>query len=94
MRLLLVRRAWEAWVSSPAIPLETVKIMRTQLKRAIELNPAIHRIALRCWPSWIWLPEMQLDEAAELFKKVLELSPGRQDLVVQLGQPLFRARTS
>lgn len=70
-------------------PPETVKIMRAQLRRAIELNPA--------YPDSYALLGMvnivageQLDEAAELLTKAIKLSPARQDLVLELGQLYMR----
>ena len=66
-------------------PAETVKIMRAELKRAIELNPA--------YPESHYLLAVvnmvagdALDEAAESLKTAVKLSPGRQDLVMELGQ--------
>jgi tetratricopeptide (TPR) repeat protein len=70
-------------------PAETVKIMRAELRRAIELNPG--------YPESYYLLAFvnmvageDLDEAAESFKKAIKLSPGRQDLVVELGQLYLR----
>ncbi|HYJ85308.1 MAG TPA: tetratricopeptide repeat protein, partial [Pyrinomonadaceae bacterium] len=70
-------------------PAETVKIMRAQLRRAIELNPAYpESYALLAIVNIVAGEE--LDEAAELLKKVLKLSPSRQELVVELGQLYLR----
>jgi len=70
-------------------PAETVKIMRAELKRAIELNPSYtESLVLLAFVDMVAGEE--LAEAAELFKKVIELSPGRQDLVVELGQLYLR----
>jgi tetratricopeptide (TPR) repeat protein len=70
-------------------PAETVKIMRAELRRAIELSPS--------YPESYYLLAFvnmvageELDEAAELFKKAIKLSPGRQDLVMELGQLYVR----
>ena len=59
-------------------PAETVKIMRAELKRAIELNPA--------YPESHYLLAFvntvageQLDEAAESLKTAIKLAPGRQE---------------
>jgi len=75
--------------SVSSYPAETVKIMRVELRRAIELNPS--------YPESYYLLAFvnmvageELDEAAELFKKAIKLSPGRQDLVVELGQLYLR----
>lgn len=70
-------------------PAETVKIMRAQLRRAIELNPAYpESYALLAIVNIVAGEE--LDEAAELLKKVLKLSPARQELAVELGQLYLR----
>ena len=70
-------------------PAETVKIMRAQLRRAIELNPSYpESYALLAVVNMVAGDE--LDEAAELFKKALKLSPGRQDLVLELGHLYLR----
>lgn len=70
-------------------PAETVKIMRAQLRRAIELNPAYpESYALLAIVNIVAGEE--LDEAAESLKKVLKLSPARQELVVELGQLYLR----
>ena len=70
-------------------PPETIKIMRAELRRAIELNPA--------YPESYYLLAFvhivageQMDEAAELLNKAIKLSPGRQDLVMELGQLYLR----
>src|SRR6185295_13185701 len=70
-------------------PPETVKIVRAELKRAIELNPE--------YPESHYLLAFvnivageQLDEAAESLKAALKLSPGRQDLVMELGRLYLR----
>jgi tetratricopeptide (TPR) repeat protein len=70
-------------------PPETVKIVRAELKRAIELNPD--------YPESHYLLAFvnivagdQLDQAAESLKTALKLSPGRQDLVMELGRLYFR----
>jgi tetratricopeptide (TPR) repeat protein len=70
-------------------PAETVKIMRAELRRAIELNPSYpESYSLLAFVNMVAGEE--LDEAAELFKKAIKLSPGRQDLVVELGQLYLR----
>lgn len=70
-------------------PAESVKIMRAQLRRAIELNPAYpESYALLAIVDIVAGEE--LDEAAELLKKVLKLSPARQELLVELGQLYLR----
>lgn len=70
-------------------PAETVKIMRAQLRRAIELNPAYpESYALLAIVDIVAGEE--LDEAAELIKKVLKLSPARQELLVELAQLYLR----
>ena len=70
-------------------PAETVKIMRAQLRRAIELNPGYpESYALLAIVNIV--AGDKLDEAAELLKKVLQLSPARQELVVELGQLYLR----
>ncbi len=70
-------------------PAETVKIMRAQLRRAIELNPAYpDSYALLAIVNIVAGEE--LDEAAELLKKVLKLAPARQELVVELAQLYLR----
>lgn len=70
-------------------PTETVKIMRAQLRRAIELNPGYpDSYALLAIVNIVAGDE--LDEAAELLKKVLKLAPARQELVVELGQLYLR----
>jgi tetratricopeptide (TPR) repeat protein len=70
-------------------PPETVKIVRAELKRSIELNPD--------YPESHYLLAFvntvageQFDEAAEALKTAIKLSPGRQDLLMQLGQLYFR----
>lgn len=70
-------------------PEETIKTMRAELRRAIELNPG--------YPESFYLLAFvhmvagdQLDEAAELLTKAIKLSPSRQDLVVELGQLYLR----
>ena len=70
-------------------PPETIKIMRAELRRAIELNPA--------YPEPYYLLAFvhtvagdELDEAAELLNKAIKLSPGREDLVMELGQLYLR----
>jgi tetratricopeptide (TPR) repeat protein len=70
-------------------PPETVKIMRAQLRLAIELNPAYpDSYALLAFVNIVAGDE--LDEAAELLRKVLKLSPARQELAVELGQLYLR----
>jgi len=70
-------------------PAETVKIMRAQLRRAIELNPAYpDSYALLAIVNIVAGEE--LDEAAELLKQALKLSPARQELIVELGQLYLR----
>jgi tetratricopeptide (TPR) repeat protein len=63
--------------------------MRTQLRRAIELNPAYpDSYALLAMVNIVAGEE--LDEAAELLKRAIKLSPARQDLVLELGQLYMR----
>src|SRR5215831_6803544 len=70
-------------------PAETIKIMRAELKRAIELNPA--------YPDAHYLLSMvntvagdALDEAVESLKTAIKLAPARQELLVELGQLYLR----
>ena len=70
-------------------PAESIKIMRAELKRAIELNPA--------FPESHYLLAVvnmvagdALDEAADSLKTAIRLSPGRQDLMMELGQLYLR----
>lgn len=77
---------WSGVVSS--YPAETVKIMRTQLRKAIELNPAYpESYALL---AMVNIVAGELDEAAELLTKVLKLSPAREESVMELGQLYLR----
>ena len=70
-------------------PPEAVKIMRAQLRRAIELNPAYpDSYALLAIVNIVAGDE--LDEAAESLRKVLKLAPARQELAVELGQLYIR----
>jgi tetratricopeptide (TPR) repeat protein len=70
-------------------PPETVKIMRAQLRRAIELNPTYpDSYALLAIVNIVAGDE--LDEAAESLRKVLKLAPARQELAVELGQLYLR----
>src|ERR1041385_5524051 len=75
--------------TASSYPPETIRIMRTELRRAIELNPD--------YPESYYLlafvhivASEQMDEAAELLNKAIKLSPGRQDLVMELGQLYLR----
>ncbi|HEX3086237.1 MAG TPA: tetratricopeptide repeat protein [Pyrinomonadaceae bacterium] len=70
-------------------PPETVKIVRAELKRAIELNPDYTESHyLLAFVNMV--AGDQLDDAAESLRTAIKLSPGRQDLVMQLGQLYFR----
>lgn len=85
----LSREGVGAFGGVSSYPPETVKIMRAQLKRAIELNPAYpESYALLAIVNIVAGEE--LDEAAELLKKVLKLSPSRQELGIELGQLYLR----
>jgi tetratricopeptide (TPR) repeat protein len=70
-------------------PAETVKTVRAELRRAIELNPDYTESHyLLAFVNMV--AGEQLDEAAESFKTALKLSPGRQDLVMELGRLYLR----
>jgi tetratricopeptide (TPR) repeat protein len=64
---------------------ETAAIMKAELKKAIELNPNfIESYSLLAFINMVRSEE--LDASAELLKKALAISPGRQDLALTLGQ--------
>jgi tetratricopeptide (TPR) repeat protein len=70
-------------------PPQTAEIMRDELRRAIELNPAFPE-------SYVLLAfvnltrEEHLDESIELVRRALSLAPGRDDYVFVLAQLYMR----
>ncbi len=70
-------------------PAETVATMRAELKKAIALNPGFPgSYNLLAFVNLV--AGEQLDEALDLLKHALKLSPGKADLVFMLGQVYLR----
>jgi tetratricopeptide (TPR) repeat protein len=68
---------------------ETAAIMRAELNKAIQLNPTFpESYSLLAFVDMVTGED--LDGAAELLKKALNLSPGRQDLALTLAQIRMR----
>jgi tetratricopeptide (TPR) repeat protein len=68
---------------------DTTALMRAELKKAIELNPGFpESYSLLAFVDMVG--GEQLDESLALLKQALKLSPGRQDLSLELAQIYMR----
>lgn len=72
-----------------AYPPETAASMRRELKKAIELSPTFpESYSLLAFVDTVTGEE--LEEAISLLQKAIQLSPGRYELILQLGQIYLR----
>jgi Tetratricopeptide repeat len=68
---------------------ESASVMRAELKKAIELNPGFpESYSLLAFVNMVTGEE--LDQAIRLLQRALALSPGRQDLRLELAQVYLR----